>query len=1100
MKFYAINMAVPPLDGWPIIKKILLVMKLTTLLLVIALVQVSAKGFSQITLSEKNTPVEKIIKAIEKQTGYVFIYDEAKVKLGSVSVDLHNATINEALTQCFKSIPVTFQIIDKNIVLQPKVEEPTIFDKIKAVFSAIDVTGHILDEQGQPIAGATVTVKNTNMTAITDATGRFEIKGVDDQAVIVITYLGYVKRELHAAGDIGNIWMVVATNQLDAVQVIGYGETTKRLSTGNVSSVSAKDIEQQPVSNPILALEGRVPGLFITQNAGYAGANMSVTIRGQNSLTSTGPLYASAPLYVVDGIPFGSAPVEQSAGGYSVGGTTGLSPLNTINPDDIESISVLKDADATAIYGSRGANGVILITTKKGKPGSTRVNANISGGFGDVTHNLHMLSTAQYLNIRKQAFANDNITPTTTNAPDLMLWDQTGNTNFGKLLIGQTAYQTNASLSVSGGDAYTQFLLGGNYRHQSSIFYSKNADNAGQFNLSLQHKSHNGKFGASASVNYNVDSNTLPNYSLSFVNYSLPPNYPLYNANGSLYFGPGYTNPLAAFNVINNLKTNNLIANTNFHYLILPGLDLIANLGYNRINTEGSSIAPSSANNPLTNALQTSILNNNYNETLIIEPQLNYTHTWGKGKLAALIGGTWQETQNVQPYFVQGSFANIELAKSLAALTVLAKSSGYTDYKYDSGFGRIAYAWDNKYLISGNLRKDGSSRFGADRQFGTFGSIAGAWIFSNESFVKDNLPWLSFGKIKTSYGTVGNDKITDYAYEATYYSQAAYGTVNGLAPTQIANPYLQWEVTKKLDAALELGFLHDRIYFSADFYRDRSSNLLGPTALPSQEGFNFYNTNLPATVQNKGLELELTTVNFAKTNKFSWNTSFNLTLPNNKLIAYQNLVNSANANNFVIGQSLNPILVYHFTGFQNGIATAQDLNHDGIITTGINANGKGDYIVDGSYDPKLYGGITNTLSYKGFQLDFTFQGIKRNAQRGDLSFGAYPGRQYNIPESLLDLPVKYSTTSASAGGKAWRYYTGSDAAIQDASFIRLKNVSLAYNVPQIWSNRLKLSSVQIYLHGENLLTFTKYKGLDPETLGASLPPLRMMIAGIKTTF
>ncbi|TWJ04688.1 TonB-linked SusC/RagA family outer membrane protein [Mucilaginibacter frigoritolerans] len=1100
MKFYAINMAVSPLDGWPIIKKILLVMKLTTLLLIIALVQVSAKGFSQINLSEKNVPVEKVIKAIEKQTGYVFIYDEAKIKLGSVSVDLYNATINEALAQCFKNIPVTFQIIDKNIVLQPKVEEPNLFDKIKSIFSAIDVTGHILNEQGQPIAGATVTVKNINKTAITDATGRFEIKGVDEHAVIVITYLGYVKRELPAAADIGNIWMVVATNQLDAVQVIGYGETTKRLSTGNISTVSATEIEQQPVSNPILALEGRVPGMFITQNAGYAGANMTVSIRGQNSLTSGGPLYASSPLYVVDGIPFGSGPVEQSVGGYSSGGTTGLSPLNTINPDDIESISVLKDADATAIYGSRGANGVVLITTKKGKPGNTRVNVDISSGFGDVDHNVNMASTAQYLSIRKQAFANDNITPTTTNAPDLTVWNQTGNTDFGKLLIGQTSYQTKASMSVSGGDTYTQFLLGGNYRRESSVFYSKNADEAGQFNLSLQHKSHDGKFGVSASVNYNVDSNTLPNYSVSSANYSLPPNYPLYNSNGSLYFGTGYTNPLAGFNVINNLKTDNLIANTNFHYLILPGLDLAANMGYNRINAEGSSISPASANNPLTNAVQTSTLNDNYIETIIIEPQLNYTHTWGKGKLTALIGGTWQETQTIQPYFVVGSFANIELAKSLSALTVFVKSSGDTDYKYDSGFGRLAYEWDNKYLISGNLRRDGSSRFGADRQFGTFGSIAGAWIFSNESFAKDNLPWLSFGKIKTSYGTVGNDKITDYSYEATYYSQAAYGAVNGLTPSRIANPYLQWEVTKKLDAELELGFLQDRIYFSADFYRNRSSNLLGTTALPSQVGFGSYYANLPATVQNKGLELELTTVNFTKGSKFSWSTSFNLTLPNNKLIAFPNLSSSTFANTFVIGQSLNPILVYHFTGFQNGIATVQDLNHDGVITTGINANGKGDYVVDGSYDPKLYGGITNTFSYKRFQLDFTFQGVERDAQRGDLSLGVYPGRQYNIPQSLLDLPVKYSTTSSSAAGKAWFYYTNSDAAIQDASYIRLKNVSLAFNAPPSWSSRLKLSSLQLYLHGENLLTFTKYKGLDPETLGANLPPLRMIVAGIKTTF
>ncbi|WP_299515794.1 SusC/RagA family TonB-linked outer membrane protein [Mucilaginibacter sp.] len=1071
-------------------------MKLTTVILITTLLQVSAKTFAQkVTYSKKDATLVDIFKQITMQTGYNILYSPDLIDENSkFDANYRNTDFKTILDQIIDKKTQKYTI-DNTDILITKVKEKSTFGKLIDAIMAINVHGRVVDDQNSPIPGATVKLKDGSQLTVTDKNGEFIITGVDDKAVVVITFVGFKPKELPVAKEMGNIQLDVNISKLDEIMVIGYGTTTQRLTTGAVGKVTAAEIEQQPVSNPILTLEGKVPGLFITQNAGYAGANITVTIRGQNSLL------AGAPLYVVDGIPFGSIPVEQSVGGFSAGGTNGLSPLNTINPDDIESISILKDADATAIYGSRGANGVILIITKKGKPGNTRVNADVSSGFGNVTHNLNMLSTAQYLSIRKQAFVNDNITPTAANAPDLTLWDQTANTNFGKLLIGQTAYQTKASMSVSGGDTYTQFLLGGNYRRESDSFYSKNADDAAQFNLSLQHKSHDGKFGVSASVNYNVDNNTRPNYSLSFANYSLPPNYPLYNANGSLYFGTGYTNPLAGFNVINNLKTDNLIANTNFHYLILPGLDLIANLGYNRINAEGSSISPASANNPLTNATQTTTLNSNYAETFIIEPQLNYTHTWGKGKLTVLIGGTWQETQTVQPLFVVGSFSNIVLAKSLGTLTVLVKSSGYTDYKYDSGFGRIAYAWDNKYLISGNLRRDGSSRFGADRQFGTFGSLAGAWIFSNENFVKDNLPWLSYGKIKTSYGTVGNDKaIVDYSYEATYNSQSAYGAVSGLTPTRLANPYLQWEVTKKLDAALELGFLDDRIYFSADFYRNRSNTLLGNTALPSQTGFSSYYANLPATIQNKGIELQLTTVNFAKTNKFSWSTSFNLTLPSNKLIAFPNLTTSTSANTYVIGQSVNPILVYKFAGFQNGIATAQDLDNDGIITSGIHANGKGDYIVDGSYDPKLYGGITNTVSYKGFQLDFTFQGIKRNAQRGDLNFGAYPGRQYNIPESLLDLPVKYSTTSSSAAGSAWRYYTGSDAAIEDASFIRLKNVSLAYNVPQAWSRRLKLSSLQIYLHGENLLTFTKYKGLDPETLGSSLPPLRMIVAGIKTTF
>jgi TonB-linked SusC/RagA family outer membrane protein len=1101
MKFYAINMAVPPLDGRPIIKKILLVMKLTTLLLIIALVQVSAKGFSQITLTEKNAPVKKIIKAIEKQTGYVFVYDEAKVKLGSVSVDLHNATINDALTQCFKGFPVTFQIIDKNIVLQPKVDEPTLFDKIKSIFSAIDVTGHILNEQGQPIAGATVTIKNTDKIAVTDATGRFEIKGVDEHAVIVITCLGYVKRELPAAADIGNIWMVVATNQLDAVQVIGYGETTRRLSTGNVSSVSAKEIDQQPISNPILGLEGRVPGVFITQTAGYSGAQFNIQIRGQNSFAGL-DINNSAPLYVIDGIPFYSKPVEQSAGTF---GGNGLSPLNTLDPTNIETIDILKDADATAIFGSRGANGVVLITTKKGKAGNTKVNVDISSGFGDVSHTIPLMGIDQYLSIRRQAFANDAIinpaiTPTTTNAPDLTLWNQHANTDFTKLEEGNTQHQTKATFDLSGGDQYTQFLFGGNYRHESTVLATSTADDAVQFHLNMQHHSHDNKFGVSASVSYVVDNNTIPNISL---NYNLPPNYPLYNSNGSLYWGGNYTNPLAAVNATYGLKSTNMIANASLHYMIIPGLDLKINAGYNYDNVFGTTISPVSAANPASNPTPTVTLNNNYIKTYIAEPQATYTHTWGKGKLTAIVGGTWQETQNIQPYFILGIYTNIQLATNLGSTNVLLKSSAYQDYKYDSGFGRVEYAWDGKYLFSGNIRRDGSSRFGPDKAFGNFGSGAFAWIFSKENFITDNLPWLSFGKLKTSYGSVGNDKtLQNYAYLSTYSaSSTPYGTITPLAPSGIANPYLQWEQTIKLDVAMELGFIHDRIFFSADLYRNRTSHLLASTALPSQDGFSFISSaNLPdgAIVQNHGIELELSTVNI-KNKGFSWTTSFNFTVPQNKLLAFPNILSSNYANTYVVGQSLNLRTVYHSTGFVNGVPTVQDVNGDGVITSGYSATGKSDYIVDGNSDPKFYGGVNNTFSYKGIQLDFLFQFVKRTAQRGGLL--GYPGAAGNLAQSITDLPFKYSATNGAAyPTSSYSYYTLSDAAIQDASFLRLKNVSLSYNVPQVWAKRFKMSALQVYLHAQNLLTFTPYKGADPETLSSTVPTLRMMIAGIKTTF
>ena len=1077
-----------------------LIMKLTTAFLLAGCLQVSATVYSQtVTLDLQDAPLVIVFKQIQQQTGYAFIFsgrDLANAK--PVTIHRRQAALDEVLQACLAGQPLVYQLFEKTIIIKARSQTPE--EASQPLLPPIDVHGRVVDDKNEPVPGATVSLKNSRQITVTDKEGYFLLKGVDERGVITISAIGFKTNELYVRGEMGTVRLEISRSKLDQVVIIGYGTTTQRLSTGAVGNVTSAEIERQPVSNPILTLEGKVPGLFITQNAGYSGANMAVSIRGQNGLSNSAPTYNGSPLYVIDGIPFGSAPVEQSSGGYSVGANTGFSPLNTINPADIESISVLKDADATAIYGSRGGNGVILITTKKGRGGNTQFNVDLSSGLGEVTHTVPLLSTDQYLSIRKQAYANDGVTPTTTNAPDLTVWSQTAHTDFPKLLIGQTSHQDKGGISISGGDNYTQFLFGGNYRHESTVYHTSTADKAAQFYFNLQHKSHDEKFGISISTNYNVDNNTVPSYTLSSANYSLPPNYPVYNPNGSLYFGTGYNNPLAALNIQNNLKSDNLLANAGLHYMLLPGLDVKVNLGYNRINVEGATISPASAFNPATIFSTSSTLNNNYIKTYISEPQINYSHTWGKGKLTALLGGTWQETQNVQPYFVVGTFTNIELARSLAALTVLVKSSGYTDYKYVSGFGRIAYQWNNKYLISGNLRRDGSSRFGADRQFGTFGSIAGAWIFSNEGFIRNSLPWLSYGKIKSSYGTMGNDKIGDYSYESVYNTQAAYGSVIGMVPGNPANPYLQWESTKKLDAGIELGFIQDRVLISADYYRNRTNNLLGSTGLAAQVGFTSYNSNLPGTVQNKGIELEITTVNIKNSRKFTWTTSLNLTIPNNKLLAFPNLQNSVNANTYVVGQSLNPNRVYHFTGFQNGIATVQDMDKDGKITYGLNANGKGDLILDGNSDPKIYGGLNNSFTYKGFQLDILFQAVKRIAQRGDLSFAAYPGRGYDIPASLIGLPLKYSATSGTPATSAWSYYTSSDAAIQDASFIRLKNVSLAYHMPKEWAKRLRLSSAQIYLHGQNLLTFTKYKGLDPETLSNSLPPLKMLIAGIQVTF
>jgi len=1067
-------------------------MRLTTVLLILSLTQVTSATLAQkISLSKSNASLKAVLKDLRIQSGYVFLYNEAQIKHAKpVSISVKNSDFNEVLEEIFADQPLTFSINEKTITLKER--QIRFLDRLMNAFAVIDVNGRIVDQNGNAVPGATILVKGAGISTISDVSGFFSLKKVDDKAILILSSVGYLTREINVRKDLGNVTLEISNAKLDEVVVIAYGTTTRRLNTGSVSSVLGTEITQQPITNPILGLSGRVPGLFITQSAGYAGATYNASIRGQTSLG----FQSSTPLYVIDGIPFGDRPVEQTAGGS---GVVGFSPLNNISPDEIESINVLKDADATAIYGSRGANGVILITTRKGKAGKTQLSVDVNSGFGEVTNKVDMISSADYLRIRREAFANEGITPTVISAPDLLLWDQSADTNIPNLLMGQTAHQTKAAFNISGGDVYTQFIFGGNFRRETTVMKTSTRDQAVQFHTSMQHKSKDERFNFSLSASYNTDNNTVPNYNIVYANYSLPPNYPLYNADGSLYFAPGYNNPLAQFNSISSLKSTNLVSSVNMAYKILDGLVLKADLGYNYNNVFSTTVTPANASNPLLNFSPTSALGNNFIKTYIAEPQLNYTHSWGKGKLTALVGGSWQQTESTQPYYVLGSFSNLQLATSLSALNVIYSSSGYKNYKYDSGFGRLQYDHAGKYLFSGNIRRDGSSRFGAERPFGTFGSGAAAWIFSKEDFAASAMPWLSFGKLRASYGTIGSDKsIDDYATLSTYNPGIGYGPQLGISPTRINNPYLQWEVTKKLDLAIELGFLHDRIFLSANYYRNRSNNLLGSMPLPIQAGFDSYDANLPATVQNKGFEFELSTLNI-KTKDFSWRSSFNISTPRNKLIAFADLENSVYANTYVVGQPLNLITALHSTGIVDGIATAEDVNGDGMVTSGLASNGSGDFIVAGTTDPKFFGGLNNTITYKSFQVDLLFQFVNRKARRGDINLLAYPGTGYNIPKSFLDVPLRYSPRFGTLATNAFYYYTASDAVIETASFIRLKNVAMSYTFPAAIARQLKIASLQVYCQGQNLLTFTKYKGLDPETLTTNLPTLRMLVTGIKFT-
>lgn len=1094
-------------------RKLILVMKLTVLLTVLACVQVSAAGYSQkITVKEKNMAIDRLLDTIQQQSGYEFFYNANAVKLaGKASLNLKNVSVEEALKQLFKNKPFSYIITDKTIVISQKTTAAG-----AAVYNAFlpppEVNGRVLDELGNPIGGATISVKGTNNAVMTDDRGYFRLKHADDKSILLISMIGFESKELAAKADIGDIRLKTAVTRLDAVQIIGYGTTSKRFNTGSVSTVKAEDIQNQPSVSAVQSLEGMVPGLFIQQGSGMAGGSSKVLLRGTNSISS-----GTVPLYIIDGVPFDGNPVDKGVNGtYTANQPNGeTDPLNSVNPNDIESIEVLKDADATSIYGSRGANGVILITTKKAKKmgNAAGISGNIYSGITRVARLRPTLTTAQYLALRRQAFANDGVTPAAANAPDLTVWDQKLDNNFEKMLLGNTAPVTDASLSLSGEDANNGFLMSGSYHREGSVLPGNFSYHRGSFHAKAFHTSQDKKLRTEFSAIYSSDANKLPSSDVTSTILSYPNNYPLYNPNGSLYFVTNYLyNPLSLLRTYAQAKTTNLILNATLSYSILNNLKFRVNLGDNVISLTSMSIYPKAAFNPATatSLSANGTYSNNITTTYIAEPQLDYTTFIGKGKLGATVGGTYQHRDYEEPYYiVESGFSSDALITNYSngSQTLINKSYSSV-YNYVSTFGRLTYNWNSRYIINGTFRRDGSSKFGPGRQWGNFGSAGAAWLFSEERFMKP-VRWLSFGKLRASYGTVGNDQISNYGYLDTYTTSGTlYGSSAGLVPSRIANSNYSWETSHKMEAGLELGFLNNNLLVNASVFRNRSGNLLVSYPLTGQTGFTSYIANINATVQNAGVELEVKGTPVAGKH-FKWNTSFNISSSKNKLISFPGLASTTYASTYVIGQSLNIMPLYQFTGFKDGVAQFKDQNGDNQLSPGLAANGKGDYIVAGKTDPRFYGGFSNNLSYGNFQLDIFINFVKQKGYEPT----AFPGQLNNQIAGAVDYGFKPSATTTSASYVSFaNYYVYSTAKVADASFARLRNITLSYQLPEKWKKTMHMSNCRIYISGQNLITVTPYKGFDPETamynpvgfptpLPASVfPPMKTITGGVQFSF
>jgi TonB-linked SusC/RagA family outer membrane protein len=1109
-------------------RTIVLGMKLVGFFMLIACLHAGAKGFSQtVTLAGKDLPLRQVFDRIEDQTGYgIFIDKTTLAESKPVTLNVKDATIELVMKACLKEqpFPLTFTITGHTINViragADDLHQPAL-DAVPAGTPQsiiLEFKGRVTNEAGEPLQGATIEVQRAKTGTFTDEHGMFTLKNISSDAVLEISFTGYQKTTVKLAGS-GNqvIVLKVATSSLDKVQIIAYGTTTKRLNTGDISTINSDEIEQQPVTNPLLALEGRVPGLFITQSTGLPGTGVSVLVQGQNSIAN-----GNDPFYVIDGVPYSS---ELLSNFGSILGSSGINnqsngnPLSYLNPGDIESISVLKDADATAIYGSRAANGAILITTKKGKSGQTKVDINLQNGWGQVTRKLDLLNTAQYLQMRHEAISNDGLTTQSTDYDINGTWDTTRYTDWQKSLIGGTAQYTNLSATVSGGNANTQYLVGATYNRATTVFPDAFADQKGSVHFNINTVSPNQKFRLQLTGNYLVDNNQLPSGDLTGYGITLAPDAPsLYNKDGSLNWMPTasgtstWTNPVALlYNTYSN-KANNLVSNAVLSYQVISALDLKCSFGYTNLQTNETVVYPSVAVAPEDRAYEPRYAdygNNNIN-TWIAEPQATYKLFVGKGKLEALVGTTFQQT-NSNGYSLLGLGFNSDLVMHdiNSAATIIPAGSVASIYKYNALFGRLSYNWEDKYLLNMTIRRDGSSRFGSANQFHDFEAVGIAWVFSKEAFVQKNLGFISFGKFRASYGTTGNDQIGDYKYLSLYTPtgyQVPYQNVTTLSPNGLSNPYLQWEETKKLDFGMDLGILKDRVLLNVNYFENRSSNQLLPYSLPLLTGFNQITENFPATVQNTGWEFSLKTTN-VKTKTFNWSTSINLTLPQNRLIAFPNLATSSYASLLVVGKPITIVKEFHYLGVNDTTGVFQFASKGGPTSNPIYGT---DNTVIINTSPSYYGGFQNSFAYRGLELDILFQFVKQKAQ--NYLFGNIPGYfsgQGNVgnqPQTVLNRwqkpgdikPIQQYNSDLSLYTPFSDAASYSDAAWADASYVRLKNMSLSWQIPVGWGNKMHIKYWKIYALGQNLLTFTHYKGLDPETRSSTtLPPLKVITLGLQ---
>ncbi|MEO8253249.1 MAG: SusC/RagA family TonB-linked outer membrane protein [Flavobacterium sp.] len=1075
-------------------------------------------SFSQVKViinANKEASIDQVFKLIKEQTDLHFIYQEDMFKnLPLVHLEKGEILVSKLLEQVLSGKGFDFDLTDSKIIKIKKKELLLVKNKM----AEIKISGEVTDSKGFPVFAA-IEVKGTpDNVVFADENGKYTITVPGEESVLIFSSFGYENQEVVVKNSrVINISLKESINKLDEVQITAYGKTSKRLATGNITTITAEDIQKNPVSNVLEAVQGRVPGVYIRQLSGQPGSPIEIQMRGKNTLTGS-----SSPLIVIDGVTYPYGDLPEIGTNFNFGGGNAL---NYIDPNTIETINFLKDADATAIYGSRGSNGVILITTKKGRVGKPIFSFTSKNGVSFRGKSPNLLNTADYVNYRKEAIANAGLTPGLSDVDVNGTWSDTKQTDWTKYFLGGAAITRANTVSYSGGSELVNYLMSANYNSEENIQNANGKNTIAGLHFNLNASTENRKFSIGLTGTYTATQNTVVPFNSAVI--LMAPNAPsVYNADGTLnwedYSNGGADtggNPGRIFKLIQKNKIDNLVSSLNLKYTPIEGLDFNTDIGVNILSSNQLLATPTTYYQPGSFETNSSNINNYRIRNLTIEPNVSYDINFKKfGNVTLKTGATLQDALNTTSNILGVNLLSDDFLNNPTMADRANITDSYSEFtnRYIGFFGILNYNFFNKYILNASIRHDGSTKFASGNRFGTFGSIGASWIISEEEWFVKHVNFISFAKLRSSYGTTGGDGIGNYKYITTYGSNFSYNNNLSYVPSGPSNPYLHWENNKKAEVSISLSFFKDRISLSHSYYWTKSNDQLIPSPTSIVTGVPAITKKSPAVIKNWGHEITLSTENI-KTNSFKWSTDFNITLAKNELVSYPN-VEVLPDSNYEVGKPITGVKLYNFQGVNTQTGNYnfwKDQNRNGVVDGGEvnewsdNLDYNKDRTVFINLAPKYYGGIQNNFGYKNLNLGVFLSFTVKKGQNFLGSQVDAPGiPNLNITQEVYDARwqkpgdvtnVARITTDFNSF-TSHNSFINSSGAISNASFARIENINLSYDFSRELLKKLNIHTFQLYIQGQNLFVFSKYKGYDPESLGvSSLAPLRTVVFGVNLT-